>query len=62
MQVHKKDDWDTEGKRIASEANRRYILTDAVTRGGSRGDSVGNKGPAAATGEAKGVNGEMVRR
>ena len=37
MQVHKQDDGDREGMRIASEANRRYILTPALAGGGIRG-------------------------
>lgn len=59
MRVHKQDDEDQEGKRIASEADRRYILTHGVT-GRSSGSGVGKKGSAAATSsteEAKGANG-----
>ena len=48
LRVHGQDDGDKEGKRIASEANRRYILTPAVTGGSSGGAGVGDKGSAAA--------------
>lgn len=62
MRVHKKDDGDRGGKRIASEPDRRYILTPAPSGGssGGGGGGVGNKGSAAAmssTGAARGVKG-----
>lgn len=47
MQAHKQEDGDKVGKRIASEANRRYILTPAVRKiSGTIGSTSSNSGTA----------------
>lgn len=53
MQSHKQDDGDRAGKRIASEAGRRYIMTPA----GTSGAAVGSSGSGAASAGGAGFGG-----
>lgn len=66
MRAHKKDDGDHEGKRIASEANRRYIMIPAGKDRvgvGKHGGRAGSDAPKAASeGSGSGaVGGEGMR-
>lgn len=62
MLSHKQEDGDKAGKRIASEAGRRYIMTHA---GGATGGGVGKggergKASAGARGSGPSVAGAVV--
>lgn len=46
LKAQKQDDGDREGKRIASEAGRRYIMTPAGTSSGTGGGGRGGSGAA----------------
>lgn len=52
MLAHKQEDGDKAGKRIASEAGRRYIMTPAGATGGGVG-GVGRGGGGGGGGSAK---------
>lgn len=45
LKAHKQEDGDRGGKRIASEAGRRYIMTPAGTSGSAAGGGRGSGAP-----------------